>query len=108
MTEENPRTYERYSYEAAVQYAYAGEEKYYDAKMYNYSNGGMYFETQYAVEPGAKMYIKMANYSPNASGPESYETYYGEARWCSEYSGPGAAYYGIGVQYEEPVSYGTY
>ena len=108
MAADNKRSYERYYYEAPVQYAYAGEEKYYDAKMYNYSNGGMYFESAYAVEPGSQVYVKMANYSADASGPESYESYYGEAKWCSQTTKQNAAYYGVGVQYAEPVTYTTY
>lgn len=108
MAKGNQRAYDRYSCEAVAQYAYTGEENYYEAKIYNYSNGGMYLESQYAVDPGTKMDIKMTNYSPGASGPESCETYQAEVKRCSEYSGQGATYYGVGVQYKEPVSYGMY
>ncbi len=105
MTDDNQRSYDRYDYEAEVQYAYAGEEKYYDAKVYNYSNGGMYFKTQYPVAAGSKLYIKMKNYAPSGSGPEAYKSYYGSARWYSRYAGSDTPYYGVGIEYKEPVDY---
>lgn len=105
MTYDNQRSYERYGYETQVQYACSDEKKYYDAKMCNYSNGGMYFETPYPVEEGSKLYIKMKNYSPSGSGPEAYETYYGKAKWVAPYAGSDTPYYGVGVQYKKSVDY---
>ena len=105
MTDYNRRAYERYDYEAEVRYAYSGEEKYYDAKVYNYSNGGMYFQTEYPVKEGSKLYIKMKNYDASGSGPEAYEGYYGDVKWYARYPGSDTPYYGVGVGYKEPVEY---
>ena len=79
------RAYERYDYEAPIGYKYYDKNDYYDAKIYNYSMGGMCFESDYAIQHGADIYIKMNNYSSDASGPEAYEGYRGKVIWCKEY-----------------------
>lgn len=105
MKKDNRRSYERYEYEAPLQYAYVDKEKYYESKMYNYSSGGMYFESKYPVLAGSQIYINMVNYSPTGYGPDAYQTYQGKATRCSEYKDQGTPYYGVGVEYNEPVKY---
>jgi hypothetical protein len=99
------RAYERYHYEAPIKYSYYDTEESYDGKMYNYSIGGMYFESNSYLKPGSSIQIKMLNYSPGRSGPERYQTYRAEVRWCREMARSDASYYGIGAKYYEPVSY---
>jgi len=52
--------------------------------------GGMYFESDYDVQPGADIYIKMNNYSADTSA---------KVTWCKEYSASDSSYYGVGVKY---------
>jgi len=54
--------------------------------------GGMYFESDYDIQPGADIYIKMNNYSADTSA---------KVTWCKEYSASDSSYYGVGVKYYE-------
>ena len=49
----------------------------YEAKMYNYSRGGMYFESDYAPLPGTEIYIGI-EISPYDLGPDLYRA---KVRW---------------------------
>jgi len=84
------RAYERYYYEAPIKYKHCDKNDYYVAKTYNYSMGGMYFESDYDIQPGADIYIKMNNYSADT---------HSKVTWCKEYSDSDSSYYGVGVQY---------
>ncbi len=86
------RAYERYDYEAPIEYKHYDKNDYYAAKMYNYSMGGMYFESDYDIQLGANIYIKMNTYSADTPG---------KVTWCKEYSASDSSYYGVGVQYYE-------
>jgi len=52
----------------------------YEAKMLNYSNGGIYFESNSLLQKGAKIYICIEN-SPFANSSGLLEYYTGEIRW---------------------------
>jgi Tfp pilus assembly protein PilZ len=86
------RAYERYDYKAPIKYKHYDKNDYYAAKTYNYSMGGMYFECDYDIQPGADIYIKMNNYSADTPG---------KVTWCKEYSALDSSYYGVGVKYYE-------
>ena len=59
----------------------------YKAKMYNYSRGGLYFESDYA---------------PYDFGPDLYRA---KVRWRKELSGQESKYaFGVGVKYHYPVA----
>ncbi len=91
------RNYSRNNYKANILYAadYA-TDNYIDAEMFNYSRGGMYFETSQESQPGADICIKMVKYSPDTPGPEAYKAYRANVKWCKKKH---ASRYGIGVQY---------
>ena len=51
MKEFTKRAFSRNHYEAPIRFASYDELKYTDAKMYNSSMGGMYFEADHALLP---------------------------------------------------------
>jgi Tfp pilus assembly protein PilZ len=51
-----------------------------NARMLNYSNRGIYFESDGLFQKGAKIYICIKN-SPYARSTGVFECYYGEVRW---------------------------
>jgi len=55
------RSYSRNSYEVPIMYANYDTENYYNAKMYNSGLGGMYFESERALQPGSDICIKISN-----------------------------------------------
>jgi len=87
-------------------YRYDTPDTYYDADMYNYSEGGGYLQTTEKINVGQQVYVKIKNYYRDVKGPGKYETYTGYVRWSNELgtSSPGGQY-GYGIEYEIPVYY---
>ena len=74
---------------------------YCSAMMYNYSDGGMYFEVDRVLEPGEEIYIGIEN-SPYSFRPAVFRA---EVRWCREIGDEEALYfYGVGVRYNRPYN----
>ena len=72
----------------------------YKAKMYNYSIGGLYFETDYAPLPGTEIYIGIKN-SPYDSGAD---LYHARIRWRKQLkSVVSDRHFGVGVQFCRPI-----
>ena len=93
------RSYSRNSYEVPIMYANYDTENYYNAKMYNSGLGGMYFESERALQPGSDICIKMATHSFGKSEPEAYKAYRARVKWCKKRSKTGISCYGVGIQY---------
>ena len=75
---------------------YYSGSAYHKAKMYNYSLGGMYFETDYAPLPGTEICIGVKN-SPYDAGAD---IYHAQIRWRRQLqSGASDHQYGVGVEY---------
>ncbi|MBW2469584.1 MAG: PilZ domain-containing protein [Deltaproteobacteria bacterium] len=72
----------------------------YKAKMYNYSRGGMYFESDYAPLPGSEIYVGIER-SPYDDSPDIYRV---QVRWRRELAAPDSGYtFGVGVKYHYPI-----
>ncbi len=72
----------------------------YKAKMYNYSRGGMYFESDYAPLPGSEIYIGIER-SPYDASPDIYRV---QVRWRRELAAKNSDYtFGVGVKYHYPI-----
>jgi len=86
-------------YEAPIMWADFNTENYYPAKTFNSSEGGMYFESDYAPKTKINIRIKTLNYLPNTNGPEAYKFYEAKVKWCRDLPTTDASRYGVGVQY---------
>ena len=72
----------------------------YEAKMHNYSRGGMYFESDYAPLPGTEIYIGIEK-SPYDSSPDMYRA---QVRWRQKLLEQDSQYsFGVGVKYYNPI-----
>ncbi len=91
------RAYPREYYEAPVMYAKYNMKACCDATMYYCREGGMYFESCDVFQPGAFIYIKMINFSPDVYVPGDYKTYMAKVIWCKKLNG--ANTYGTGVRH---------
>jgi hypothetical protein len=71
------------------------------ARMYNYSIGGLYFESDYAPLPGTEIYIGIKN-SPYDAGAD---LYHARVKWRKQLT-PVASdrHFGVGVQFCRPVN----
>jgi hypothetical protein len=100
------RTVDRHFHEARLVCAYFNTNTYYQAKMLNYCQGGLYFESELAFRPGTNIYIRIEEFSQEASKSPFHNgfrtTTLGEVKWCKEISGAKSCKFGIGVKYYEP------
>lgn len=75
--------------------------EYHDAKMYNFSHGGMYFESPFPHALNSKVHIAMVNYTPGAFGHEGHKYYLGRIRWLREVFRSEKRLCGVGVEFLE-------
>ena len=69
------------------------------ARMYNYSDYGVYIEADHLIEPGTEIRLGIAN-SPYATEPDKYESYQGKIKWRKNLK-RSAYYYGYGIEITE-------
>ncbi len=71
------------------------------ATMFNYSDGGLYFESDTFISPGKEIFIGISG-SPYASDSNTYECHRVKIKWLKELYN--ATYrYGYGVEHHDPV-----
>ncbi len=97
------RQFERLDHDAPIVYAYHDSDKFFGAKMCNCSQGGMCFESSYAVKPGLDLYIMMESYTPDAIASDVYDGYLAKVIWCRKTPIEDARIYWVGVKYYETV-----
>ena len=71
------------------------------ATMFNYSKGGLYFESDTFISPGKEIFIGISG-SPYASKTNTYECHRVQVKWLKELYN--STYrYGYGVEHQNPV-----
>ena len=97
----------RHKCEAFLKWSYFNKEIYFDGKLINFSESGVYFETDHDLKPGATIFMKMEidslikfNFLDH-DGPRSVSM--GEVKWRIDLSGNDQSCYGIGVRYPFPT-----
>ncbi len=93
----------RHSCEATIEWSYFNKEIYFDAKLLNFSEGGVYFETGHDLKPGATIFLKMKMASSSKINSLDHEyprsVSLGEVKWRIDLSGSDRSYYAVGVRY---------
>jgi hypothetical protein len=80
------------------------------ARMFNYSDFGLYFETDHFLAPGTDIYVGIPN-SPYAPDEDVYERYHAKIKWRKPLK-HSSFYYGYGVRFlgtdplERPIERG--
>ena len=67
------------------------------ARMFNYSDFGLYFETDHFLAPGTDIYIGIPN-SPYTPAPDVYERYHAIIKWRKPLK-ESSFYYGYGIRF---------
>ena len=82
MTEPNSedRDEARFDHNSPLQVKDLGSGQIYEARMRNFSNGGIYFESDGLLQKGTKIYISVQN-SPYAQSSGVLEYYNGDVMW---------------------------
>ena len=96
MAKDDHRASKRLAYEAPVTVENCDNGEYFYGRMYNYSLGGMYFETDYPLPSGAEIRVAIRK-SKNGPG---FDHFRAKVKWCEEIPEAVVLYnYGVGVQY---------
>ena len=100
------RNCDRYDQEALISWSYFNTKNFFNAKLLNYGESGLCFESEIKPKPGAGLYIRLEKLLPNLSGDKLHEGFrtvtLGEARWCKEIGVIGSHKYITGIKYYEP------
>lgn len=93
------RVYPRRYYDAPIIYRRMPADNYFHSRMYNYSEGGIYFESSKPLKVGSVIDIVMVNYSPGSYGPEAFKYYIARVKWHHEIDKRYEASFGAGAQF---------
>ncbi len=105
MFPDDQRASKRIVYETAIIIEKCDSGTYTHGRMYNYSSGGIYFESDVAFEPGCQVQIDIEN--PH-DGLHSGDLL-GKVKWCEEISAAVVLYdYGIGVEFDRSLDRSVY
>lgn len=81
------RAYPRVPFNAPIKYGVTNGEKttpqFVSSHTFNYSAGGICYETEQPLMPEDEVCIVMNNYSPGHTGPECYRSYLARIRWIN-------------------------
>jgi hypothetical protein len=103
------RANQRCRHEAVVTCAHFNSDRFYRAQTTNHSREGISFESDFPLKPGSDIYIRVENYTPNASVPKVCccggirHIALAEVKWCNELPGRGGCHYQIGLKYHQPA-----
>ena len=101
------RKYVRQICKADIEWSYFNTTKYFDAKLLNFSRGGVYIETSDDITPGATIIMRLGKVHSLKS--ESADHAYpklvsmGEVVWHTNLSGQHDTYFRAGVRY--PITF---
>ena len=84
MTTLLKRFYSRNPYDAPIMYTDYDTENYYLAKMHNSCLGGVYFESERALQPESDICIKMVTHPSEEPGPEACKACRARVKWCEK------------------------
>jgi hypothetical protein len=86
----------RFYHEATIMIENYPKGQYYEGRMYNYSRGGMYFESDFAPGTGTDVFIGIEN-SPYSA---DHDVYRARIMWLKKLPDKASFfYYGVGVSY---------
>ena len=82
-TKSEKRDCARFGFEAPVIIEECGTGVHFNARMYNYSLQGMYFESDLSLLSGTRVNVWLSN----LDGPSLPDINFAEVRWCEEIIG---------------------
>ena len=101
MFADDQRASKRFVYEAAIIIEKCDSRTYTHGRMYNYSSGGIYFESDVAFQPGTQVRIDIENPSKGLNSGHLL----GKVKWCQEIAAAVVLYdYGIGIEFDRSMN----
>jgi hypothetical protein len=106
LSQHTERIFDRFDCCFSVCVAPFNSTQYFQGKMANYSQNGLYFESESALKPGTSILIRVQN-NLDANGTFEFKEGFrsislGEVKWCKEFISEGSTHYAVGVKYYEP------
>ena len=99
------RSSDRHYQEVPITVTYFNTNRYHGATMLNYSEGGLYFESDFAFQPRTSIYIRIEKKMPDPPDGEFHNglrsVALGEVKWCAEIGEGESGKFGMGVKYYE-------
>jgi hypothetical protein len=90
------RANRRFDHNTPIMFEHNLSGKYFEGRMFNYSRGGLYFETDYAPQIGSEIFIGVED-SPFTSG---HEVYRARVIWQTQLESAQSLFsFGIGARY---------
>jgi hypothetical protein len=103
ITSMEKRRHERHSCEATVEWSYFNKNAFFNAKLTNYSAGGVYLETDHHLKPGTTIFLKIKMVPSRKLDIFDHEqpriVSLGEVKWCIDLAKKGESSFGIGLSY---------
>jgi hypothetical protein len=100
------RTRDRHNQKAYITWTYFNTDHFFRGKLLNYSESGLCFESEFKLQPGATIYIRLDKFLTDPSDCKFHEgvrtVTLGEAKWCKEIYVVGSHKYAIGIKYYQP------
>jgi PilZ domain len=97
MSADDQRASQRFAHQAAVIIENCDSATYTYGRMYNYSAGGLYFESDIAFRPGTKVRVSLEK----ADSPLGSAHFIASVKWCEEITAAVVLYdYGIGIEFD--------
>ena len=101
------RAFERRNCNASMVFSYFNQTKSYDARVLNCCAGGMCFQSNLLLQPGATVCIRVKEFQcsdppqDNADGLHCMSL--AEVKWCNELPAAESTAYRVGVKYQAPT-----
>lgn len=99
------RSCDRHYHEVPITVAYFNSNRYCSAIMLNYSEGGIYFESDFAFQPRTSIYIRIEKKMTDLPEGKIHNGFrsvaLAEVKWCKEIKIGESSKYGMGVKYYE-------
>lgn len=99
------RSCDRHCQEVPITVAYFNSNLYRSATMLNYSEGGIYFESDFAFQTRASIYIRIEEKMTDLPEGKIHNGFrsvaLAEVKWCKEINIGESSKYGMGVKYYE-------
>ena len=97
------RDQKRSKCDVSIEWSYFNQEKKFDARLLNFSGGGVYFETDHDLKPGATIFLKTKIIPAGKTGSSDHErprsVSLGVVKWRVDLSEKSKSHFGVGVAY---------
>ena len=97
----------RHKCEALIECSYFNRKTHFETKLLNFSEGGVYLETDHDLKPGCTILLKLLRFSSSRlpSPDHVYPRFVtlGEVKWHIDLSRSDRACFGVGLRYPFPA-----